>query len=330
MADVVPISICGATATGKTALALMLAAEYGGEIISCDSMQIYRGMDIGTAKPTEAERALYYRRAPECRAGGRDAAAFFSEVAPCGVIGSFLPDVVDGGGDGNGDGIFTFKHHYITGTLDSGIMCELLSAMHEKRDVTVSSRPSRSKKTYSDKVTPLRIFISAGGGREYLLAYDINSRRVLPFRLDNIISADAGEVCPDFDARRAILDRMLPHIWGVDTQGSARLEHVSFTVYHRDDEEHIPARLEREKRCGSVERLDKNHTRFEADVYDANELFPFIRTFICRITKLEFSDKRKDAKFRRDLEAMYALYGLDGEGDGESEKGKEGKGGGEA
>ena len=57
MADVVPISICGATATGKTALALMLAAEYGGEIISCDAMQIYRGMDIGTAKPTEAERA---------------------------------------------------------------------------------------------------------------------------------------------------------------------------------------------------------------------------------------------------------------------------------
>ncbi len=56
MADVIPISICGATATGKTALALALADEYGGEIISCDSMQIYRGMDVGTAKPTEAER----------------------------------------------------------------------------------------------------------------------------------------------------------------------------------------------------------------------------------------------------------------------------------
>ncbi len=254
-------------------------------------------------------KTLVYRRAPECRAGGRDAVAFFSEVAPCGVIGSFLLD-----GDGEENEIFTFKHHYITGTLDSGIMCELLSAMHEKRDVTVTSRPSRSKKTYSDTVTPLRIFISAGGGREYLLAYDAKSRRVTPFRLDNITSVDAGEVCPDFDTRRAILDRMMPHIWGVNTQGSARLDHVSFTVYHGDDEEHIPARLEREKRCGRVERLDKNHTRFEADVYDANELFPFIRTFICRITELEFSDKRKDAKFRRDLEAMYALYGLDGEG----------------
>ena len=47
----------GCTAGGKTALALELARRHGGEIVSCDSMQIYRGMDIGTAKPDEAERA---------------------------------------------------------------------------------------------------------------------------------------------------------------------------------------------------------------------------------------------------------------------------------
>ena len=50
-------AICGATATGKTKLSLLLAEKYDGEIICCDSMQIYRGMDIGTAKPTKAERA---------------------------------------------------------------------------------------------------------------------------------------------------------------------------------------------------------------------------------------------------------------------------------
>ena len=52
---VCPIAICGATATGKTSLAIRLAGEFGGEIIGCDSMQIYRGMDIGTAKPTASE-----------------------------------------------------------------------------------------------------------------------------------------------------------------------------------------------------------------------------------------------------------------------------------
>lgn len=49
-------AVVGPTASGKTALAIELAKMYGGEIISCDSMQIYRGMDIGTAKPTEEEK----------------------------------------------------------------------------------------------------------------------------------------------------------------------------------------------------------------------------------------------------------------------------------
>lgn len=51
------IAIVGPTAVGKTALALALAERFGGEIVSADSRQVYRHMDIGTAKPTAAERA---------------------------------------------------------------------------------------------------------------------------------------------------------------------------------------------------------------------------------------------------------------------------------
>lgn len=50
------IIICGATATGKSDLAVALAQEIGGEIVNADSMQVYEGMDIGTAKLTVAER----------------------------------------------------------------------------------------------------------------------------------------------------------------------------------------------------------------------------------------------------------------------------------
>lgn len=50
-------AITGPTASGKTALAIEMAKMLGGEIISCDSMQIYKGMDIGTAKPTQEELA---------------------------------------------------------------------------------------------------------------------------------------------------------------------------------------------------------------------------------------------------------------------------------
>ncbi len=51
------MAVVGATATGKSALALELAQALGGEIVNADAMQLYRGMDIGTAKLTPAERA---------------------------------------------------------------------------------------------------------------------------------------------------------------------------------------------------------------------------------------------------------------------------------
>jgi len=51
------ITVVGATATGKSGLSLRLAAALNGEVVNADSMQLYRGMDIGTAKLTETERA---------------------------------------------------------------------------------------------------------------------------------------------------------------------------------------------------------------------------------------------------------------------------------
>ena len=50
------VAIVGPTASGKSALALRLALEHGGEIVSCDSLQVYRGLDVGSAKASLAER----------------------------------------------------------------------------------------------------------------------------------------------------------------------------------------------------------------------------------------------------------------------------------
>jgi tRNA dimethylallyltransferase len=49
--------LLGPTGSGKTALSLELAERFGGEIVSCDSVAVYRGMELGTAKPTKEERA---------------------------------------------------------------------------------------------------------------------------------------------------------------------------------------------------------------------------------------------------------------------------------
>lgn len=51
------VIVCGPTASGKTALSIALAERFGGEIVSCDSVAVYRGLEVGSAKPTLEERA---------------------------------------------------------------------------------------------------------------------------------------------------------------------------------------------------------------------------------------------------------------------------------
>ncbi|MGB6193903.1 MAG: tRNA (adenosine(37)-N6)-dimethylallyltransferase MiaA, partial [Terracidiphilus sp.] len=56
-AEPLVVILLGPTGSGKTALSLALAERFGGEIVSCDSVAVYRGMDVGSAKPSPAERA---------------------------------------------------------------------------------------------------------------------------------------------------------------------------------------------------------------------------------------------------------------------------------
>lgn len=79
------IVVCGPTASGKTALSLSLAARFGGEVVSADSMQVYRGMDIGTAKIRPSETLGIPHHMLDC-AGPEEAysvARYCSEAAAC-------------------------------------------------------------------------------------------------------------------------------------------------------------------------------------------------------------------------------------------------------
>jgi len=97
------LAIVGPTATGKSALALELAVRLGGELVSADAFQVYRGLDIGTAKPTPEERArvphhlVDFKDPREGYSAGeyaRDARAAISDAAGRGR----LPIVVGGCG----------------------------------------------------------------------------------------------------------------------------------------------------------------------------------------------------------------------------------------
>lgn len=254
-------------------------------------------------------RSVYYRRAASEETLDADLLDFFSEVSPCGVVGSFLLDKI-----GPHEEHFAFKHHYITGAMDSEIVCSILTAMRERRSVTLETVGRRRDRITERQVIPLRLMISVQSGRQYLMAYSPRLNRITPFRTDLIVSVAVHDVSERFDEWREKLEGMLPHLWGVSTQGRSneRMEHVEFTIRYLDDEQHIPRRLEREKRCGRVEHMGGNASRFSADVYDACEMVPWIRTFLCRITDIRFSNKRLERQFLDDIKEMYALYGVEG------------------
>ena len=264
----------------------------------------------GIVEKEKKGKTVYYKIAGSQSFENVDILDFFSEVAPCGVIGSFLLDKTDDHED-----ILAFKHHYITGAMDSEIVCSLFEAMQDKRSITLETVNRRKDRLKENHVVPLHFMFSTQSGRHYLMAYSPHINRITSFRLDYIVSVKIDEVSPDFDEYREAFERMRPHIWGVSTTSRSgnRMEHVEFTISYDDSERrYIPKRLEREKRCGKVEHFDNNTSRFSADVYDASEMIPWIRTFISRITEIHISDQGLEKQFKEDIAEMYSLYGLEG------------------
>lgn len=282
-------------------------------------------------------RMVCYRKSEDFKEYNIDMLNFFSEVSPCGVIGSFLLDeenlsdredlldterkkvdvehFSDTERKKSDREYFAFKHHYITSALDSEIVCQLFEAMHEKQSIVMNMINREKKSVSQNYVIPLRIMSSVQNGRQYLMAYAPRFRKIMSYRIDNILSVKYSEKWEQFDKLRERLDSMQEHMWGVSTQGRTgrNLETVTFTVCYGEGEEHIHRRLEREKRCGIVEKIAGDKSRFTAEVYDAYELIPWIRTFICRITEIHFSNPVLEKQFKEDIEEMYKLYDLEGE-----------------
>ncbi len=255
-------------------------------------------------------KKIYYRRADTVALSlDSDALGFFSEVAPCGVVGSFLLDKEEA----HEDTVF-FKHHYITSAMDSDVLATLFLAMRRKCIVSLTNLSPRSEEPKPFRLIPLRVFISVQNGRQYLLAYHAEFNQITSFRIDHFSDVRLEEPTPRFDELRAMLDETQKFMWGVNVSQKPRdrqlTEHIEFTVAVEPHEDFIIARLEREKRVGRIDKIDDRTYRFSADVYDITETIPWIRTFICRITQLSFSNKMLERRFKQDIRAMYRMYGI--------------------
>ncbi len=230
----------------------------------------------------------------------RDAIDFFSEAAPLGVIGSYFSR--------KNESAFEFKHQYFLGALDSEVLFDLCRCMEENRGAELTIFSRRKKQELKHPIYPMRFYFSTQSGRQYILGYHYAFRKPMFFRLDSIRKVKAL----DADQQPEKYERFWPefdrHLWGVSA-GEHTLDHIEMQVHAGPEEWFIADRLKREKRHGVVEQLDGETWKFTADVYDASEMMPWLRTFIGRIVKLECSNKNVTRLFREDLEKMRCLYG---------------------
>ncbi len=235
-------------------------------------------------------------------AAWQDAVSFFSEESPVGILGSFLLEQFQSAAD-----FFSFKHRYLLFALDSGILLSLLTAIHEGRTVEMEFVGGKKNRIRWCKTLPLKIYTSVQSGRQYLAAYNMWKKRACFFRLDSIQKIKLLEVIENYNVYQESLKDDQPNIWGVSI-GQGNIEHIEMLLTITAKENYIAGRLEREKRCGKVERLDENTWRFSADVYDALELLPWLRTFIGRIISLTCSNIKVEKQFWADFDVLAGQY----------------------
>lgn len=234
----------------------------------------------------------------------KEAVEFFSEENPIGVIGSFILDKLPEKSD-----LFRHKHHYILHTIDSAVLYQLLDAMSGDRNIEVTVCSIKKQKRITSKVFPIKILVSTQTGRQYLICKHLEFPRLMLMRLDSIIKVKALEASENPHKHREDFLKVKDNMWGASLGNSDHTHHIEMTIHIEENEGYIVNRLYREKRCGKVTQLDKSTYLFTADVFDATELLPWIRSFMGRVQDIYCTDKSVVNTFYSDIAEMNKLYG---------------------
>lgn len=234
-----------------------------------------------------------------------EAIRFFTEENILGVVGSYLEDKME-----PVEEPFLFKNHYIMNAYDTEIIYLLLQAIHEKREVEITNFSRRSEKEKHWHVIPIKIYISTQGGRSYLMCKSSTHGQILSYRLDYIRKVKVEEKVENYDEAVKKFEKISRHMWGVVCNDEKKTQHIEIDIYVGEGEEYIIRRLYRERRCGKVLKVDENTYRFEAEVFDAYEMVPWIRSFFGRIKKVKCSNAEVTNQLRMDIVKMAKQYGV--------------------
>ena len=296
--------------------------------------------ELGIVVSEKCGKSVTYRLSEDeiCLTEYKEAIRFFTEESPLGVIGSYLEDRMQpdaekayptGRNDENGKCLpdrndengkclsgrndcageyLTFKNHYIMNAYDAEITELILQGIHEKRLLEITSFSRGDAGVKQQMVIPYKLYVSTQGGRNYLFCMDADNLRPYSLRVDYIQKGKAGEVCADYDRLLKVCERAGEHMWGVSCAKYRRYEHIEMDIYVGTDEAFIVRRLEREKRCGTVSKVDEETYRFSADVLDAYEMMPWIRTFFGRIKAIRCDNEDVKNQIKIDMVKMLKQY----------------------
>lgn len=238
--------------------------------------------------------------------GLSNAIKFFQLSSPLGIVGNTIMDNASIEND-----MFRIKHNFFVHTLEDEMLVMLLKAMHEKKAVLLNVKSTKSDNVLEMEGVPLKVFVSTRTGRRFVCIYFLRKRHFTNVRLDAVKKVEIKETYPDYQNIRESLEKNKAFAWGVSFQNSnnRHLEHVKLTLHiNEHSEEYILHRLEREGKGGVVSRIAPDTYCYEIDVFDANEMLPWIRTFIGRIIAIESDCERLQQLFKRDFDMMYRMY----------------------
>ncbi len=217
-----------------------------------------------------------FRKTLSAHPGLANALAFYQLFSPLGIVGNTIMDNAS-----LKNKLFRVKHSFFVHTLEDEILLDLLCAIHEEKSVLLNVKSTKSDIFQKTEGVPLKIFISTRTGRRFLCLYLPNAKRFTSIRLDAVKQVAIKEPYLDYQTVKEHLE--------------------NFEAY-------IITRLEREGKGGVVRRIAPDTYCYETDVFDANEMLPWIRSFLGRIIAIETDCPKLNQLFERDFAAMYRMY----------------------
>ena len=225
-----------------------------------------------------------------------------------GRIAKFIMDKL-----GAKNNIFVRKHAYMVHTLDDEILIDIMGAMEQKKAVLLSCVSRKNDKKHEITAVVLKIHCSVQTGRNYLIMYFTKQKRLMSVRVDSIVKVTPLDVVADYDTYYRYYEDNRRFLWGTSFGKSRRYgqkEHIHMEIMVDEAKEmYVVKRLEREKRSGTVAKISNGLYSFDIDLFDANEAFPWIKTFIGRIVTFETTNEELQNKFDSDIARLYEIYG---------------------